>query len=631
MLGFEQLMSKGCRALLIPIFSLLCLTISPIGIFSAHAASSSSANFNIPADAINAGVGTMTSSGFRLNSSVGDGVSSGKLTSTNFTNQTGLQASVAPLDSGSNTITFPPIPDRQFSIFAFDANATASSGLTVSFSSLTPLVCTVTDRSVRTLLLGLCTLRASQPGNQTIPAANPVDQSFRVLSIIPVISATLTSSQNPSIVGQPITLTAKITGSTTTGVVTFGEMTSTGDAVLCGNVPVVVDEAKCIVPAANRGAGLHSYFAHYRATGGLPTALASILQLVSPNGITISVSGTPIRPAAGLPLVLSAQVNGVRPTGSVRFTDGGIDVPGCTNVPLAALPLDFGNPGVASNAVAVCTIAQIQSGNRNYTAIYSGDLNNIPVQTALAFVVPATGPRDYSDLWWAGLAENGWGMSIMQKGAIQFNTFYIYDAQGKPTWVVMPGGAWDAAFTRFSGPLYQTTGSPYFDYDTTRFNVPPPIGTATLSFTNLNTAVLDYTINGVSGRKQIVRQPFGVQDSAPRLMVRDMWWGSQAENGWGIAIAQQERNLFAVWYTYDANGKPTWFVVSNGKWDENVFTGDVYTTTSSAWIGTSYDANLFKLNKVGVLTITFTDQENAIMTTTIDGVTQSKPIYRQPF
>ncbi len=634
MLGFDQNLMKGCKQLIVPMFSVFLLLISPIGIFSAHAASSSSANFNIPADAINAGVGAMSSSGFRLNSSVGDGVSSGKLTSTNFTNQTGPQASIAPLaplDSGTNTITFPPIPDRQFSILQFDANASASSGLPVSFSSLTPLVCNVTGGSVRTILVGLCTLRASQPGNQTIPAAAPVDQSFRILSIIPVVSAALTSSINPSIVGQPITLTAKVIGSTTTGVVSFGEMTSTGDAMLCGNVPVVADVATCIVPDTNRGAGLHSYFAYYRATGGLPTALASILQLVSTRGVTISMSGTPIRPAAGLPLVLTALVNGVRPTGSVRFTDGGIDVPGCTNVPLAALPLDFSNPGVASNAVAVCTVAQIQSGNRNYTAIYSGDINNTAVQTALAFVVPATGPRDYSDLWWAGLIENGWGMSIMQKGAIQFNTFYIYDTQGKPTWVVMPGGSWDATFTRFSGPLYQTTGSPYFDYDTTRFNVPQPTGTATLTFTNLNTAVLDYTINGVSGRKQIVRQPFGVQDSAPRLMVRDMWWGSQAENGWGIAIAQQERNLFAVWYTYDANGKPNWFVVSNGKWDENVFTGDVYTTTSSAWIGTSYDANQFKLNKAGVLTITFTDQENAVMTTTIDGVTQSKPIYRQPF
>jgi Bacterial Ig-like domain (group 3) len=635
MLGFDQLMSRGCKALSIRLLSLLCLTISTVSIISAHAASSSSANFNIPTDAINAGVDTMTSSGFRLNSSVGDGVASGRLTSANFTNQVGLQASVAAQDSGANIITFPPIADRQYNIIPFTINATASSGLPVSFTSLTPLVCSVTGNSVRTLLIGLCTLRASQPGNQTIPAAIPaaipVNQSFRVLSIIPIVSATLTSSQNPSIVGQSITLTARIIGSTTTGVVTFDEPFSPSNTVLCSNVPVVADIATCVVPAANRGVGIHFYRARYQATGGFPVALASILQLVSPSGVTISLSGTPIRPIAGSPFVLTALVNGIRPTGSVRFTDSGVDVPGCANVALTPLPLDLSNTGFASNAVAVCTIAQIQSGNRNYTSVYSGDTNNASVQTTLSFAVAATGPRDYSDLWWAGLAENGWGMSIMQKGAVQFNTFYIYDAQGKPTWVVMPGGAWDSTFTRFSGPLYQTTGSPYFDYDASRLNVPAPIGNATLTFTNLNAAVLDYTISGQSGRKQIARQPFGVPDSAPRLLVRDMWWGGQTENGWGLAIAQQDRNLFTVWFTYDAGGKPTWYVVSGGKWDENVFTGDVYTTTSSAWIGTTYDTSQFKFTKAGEMTITFTDQDNAVMTTTIDGVTQSKPITRQPF
>jgi hypothetical protein len=35
-----------------------------------------------------------------------------------------------------------------------------------------------------------------------------------------------------------------------------------------------------------------------------------------------------------------------------------------------------------------------------------------------------------------------------------FNVFYVYDSAGKPQWVVMPGGTWNAAFSAFTGPLY---------------------------------------------------------------------------------------------------------------------------------------------------------------------------------
>ena len=68
-----------------------------------------------------------------------------------------------------------------------------------------------------------------------------------------------------------------------------------------------------------------------------------------------------------------------------------------------------------------------------------------------------------------------------------------------------------------------------------------------------------------------------------------------------------------------------------GKWDENIFTGDLYTTTSSPWLGVTYDPTKFKTNKVGSLTLNFADQESVTMTYTVNGVTQSKVIVRQPY
>jgi hypothetical protein len=62
----------------------------------------------------------------------------------------------------------------------------------------------------------------------------------------------------------------------------------------------------------------------------------------------------------------------------------------------------------------------------------------------LAMTAPA---NPLKDMWWSGSAENGWGMSIVQHDDVLFGVIYAYDAGGKPTWFVMPGGDWNAAKT----------------------------------------------------------------------------------------------------------------------------------------------------------------------------------------
>ena len=44
--------------------------------------------------------------------------------------------------------------------------------------------------------------------------------------------------------------------------------------------------------------------------------------------------------------------------------------------------------------------------------------------------IPATAPN-HQDLWWAGTTENGWGMSITQKGNVQFNPEFSLDSKPK--------------------------------------------------------------------------------------------------------------------------------------------------------------------------------------------------------
>ena len=246
--------------------------------------------------------------------------------------------------------------------------------------------------------------------------------------------------------------------------------------------------------------------------------------------------------------------------------------------------------------------------------------------------VAADGPDNYQDLWWAGAQENGWGMSLTQHGSTIFGAFFIYDAQGQPTWVVLPGGTWNAGFTTYSGALYAPTGSWFGNYDASRLAVGPAVGNASITFTSRNSATFNYTINGVPGSKTITRQPFGAADATPVASYGDLWWGGSAQNGWGVAISQQYRTLFAVWYTYDQSGRAVWYVVPGGEWiTSNAYRGTAYRTTSSAWLGVPYNAGAFNVQPVGNVAFTFGSLGNGVMTYTIDGVTQSKPITRQGF
>lgn len=79
--------------------------------------------------------------------------------------------------------------------FAIAPAATATSGLPVTYASLTPAVCTVagTAASVTVLSSGTCTIAASQPGNDYFTAAASVNQSVQVTALPPTAVPTLST------------------------------------------------------------------------------------------------------------------------------------------------------------------------------------------------------------------------------------------------------------------------------------------------------------------------------------------------------------------------------------------------------------------------------------------------------
>ncbi len=81
------------------------------------------------------------------------------------------------------TIAFPALSNRILGAAPFTIAATSTSGLAVSFASLTSAVCTVAGTTVTLIAAGTCTVRASQAGNVTYAPATSVEQSFAVSAL----------------------------------------------------------------------------------------------------------------------------------------------------------------------------------------------------------------------------------------------------------------------------------------------------------------------------------------------------------------------------------------------------------------------------------------------------------------
>ncbi len=294
-------------------------------------------------------------------------------------------------------------------------------------------------------------------------------------------------------------------------------------------------------------------------------------------------------------------------------------------------------PGNLLASISPATANTGASGSATFNVHPSGDMGSYDIvvsfsgHTQTLHIV--AGADQVQDMWWSGVAENGWGMSLAQHASgVLFTMIYAYDAAGHPTWYAMPGGTWNEAHTVITGPLYSPRGSPFAAYDASRFVPGDPIGTATISFTTMSTAQLDYSIGGVSGTKHVFREGYGEAVSGFIPNIGDMWWGGEAQNGWGVGLMQQYLTLFGIWFTYDANGKPTWYSMPGGTWsDVNTYEGRLYSTTSSAWLDATYDPSKLVVTDRGPFSLHFNADGSATFAFGVDGLSYTRTLMKEPF
>ena len=115
--------------------------------------------------------------------------------------------------------------------------------------------------------------------------------------------------------------------------------------------------------------------------------------------------------------------------------------------------------------------------------------------------------RGISDIWWGGPGQNGWGMSIMEKGGNLFITWFTYDEAGEPTWFVMSQGAW-ASDGAWNAPVYRTHAAGWLVGYNPATVTQEVVGNSTLTFLPDGTASFRYTVEGHAGVLPLQRFDF---------------------------------------------------------------------------------------------------------------------------
>jgi hypothetical protein len=239
----------------------------------------------------------------------------------------------------SQTITFGVLTNRTFGTASFAVSATTSSGLPVSFASLTSAVCTVSVATVTLVSAGTCTIQAMQAGNIDYTAATPVDQSFQVTQVSQTI--TFGSLTNQALGTAPFTLSATATSGL---VVSFASTTSAVCTVSVATV-TLVSVGPCTIQATQ--AGSTTYAAATPVNQSFQVTQES--QTITFGTLANQSFGTP-------PFTVGATASSGLPVGFASTTSAVCTVSGAT---------------VTLVSVGTCTIQATQAGSSNYIAATS--------------------------------------------------------------------------------------------------------------------------------------------------------------------------------------------------------------------------------------------------------------------
>jgi len=208
--------------------------------------------------------------------------------------------------------------------------------------------------SVSSLAVGTHAITATYTGDTNdAPSASPA-LSQRILQL--PTTAAVTSSQNPSTLGQSVTLSATVTPASATGTVQFKD----GAANL--GAPVSVNSGTATLPVSSLTLGSHSITAVYSGdTNNAGSTSPAVSQVVTTVASKVVVTSSVNPSVFGQSVVLMATATPGSATGTVQFQDGAANLG-------APVPLSGGQAALPATTLSV--------GTHSITAAYSGDASD---------------------------------------------------------------------------------------------------------------------------------------------------------------------------------------------------------------------------------------------------------------
>lgn len=218
------------------------------------------------------------------------------------------------------TITFNPLSSKTYGDAQFNLTATASSGLSVSYSSSNTSVATVSGSTVTIVGSGSTTITASQGGNSNYNSATDVAQNLTVNKATATVSLSnlsytydgsakvATASTNPSGLNVGITYDGSSVAPSAVGsyavVATVNDVNYQGSAsnTLIINAVVKIDQTITFTSLSDRVYGSGNFSLSASASSGLPVSFSSSNTAVATiSGSTVTIVG------AGITIITASQ------------------------------------------------------------------------------------------------------------------------------------------------------------------------------------------------------------------------------------------------------------------------------------------------------------------------------------
>ncbi len=271
----------------------------------------------------------------------------------------------------------------QLEVTPNNANDPVTGGVVTFNAPATGPSATITPASATINANGAVSVQATANnvigGPYLVSASMPESSSvnFSLTNTLPATVATVSSSANPSVYGQPVTLTATVSPSSATGTVTFMD----GSATL-GTSPVSttngVTTATLYTTTLNVGEDQSITAIYSGDTNFSPSTSPAFLQTVDQSATTTVLTSSANPSPLGQSLTFTATVAATspgagNPTGSVTFMEG--------STTLGSAPVSTSN-GITTATIS--TAALSFGANQLITAIYSGD-SDFLTSTSAAF------------------------------------------------------------------------------------------------------------------------------------------------------------------------------------------------------------------------------------------------------